>query len=82
MSWMELGVLLFSDKRKWDLIRTIPLTNAKMSTKKKWTDGWPASNLIAEKVIKKKTKQYVTLPLSIDVDKNLVKTCEWSDPTS
>ena len=82
MSWMDLGVLLFSDKRKWDLIRTIPLTNAKMSTKKKWTDGWPASNLIAEKVIKKKTKQYVTLPLSIDVDKNLVKTCEWSDPTS
>ena len=54
MSWMDLGVLLFSDKRKWDLIRTIPLTNAKMSTKKKWTDGWPASNLIAEKVIKKK----------------------------
>jgi hypothetical protein len=44
MSWMDLGVAFVFRQRTWDLIRTIPLTNAKipkMSTKKK-VDRWMA----------------------------------------
>lgn len=76
---MDLGIaILFSDKRKMGSDPHNPFNQCKhVNPKKKWTDGWPASNLIAEKFILKK---HVALPLNIDVDKNLSKPVDGAIP--
>ena len=79
MSWMDLGVAFVFKQTQMGSDPRNPFNQCKNVNQKK---SGPMDGQLPIWLRRKSLKKHVTLPLSIDVDKNLVKTCGWSDPTS